>query len=370
MSTFEPERIHTVVIGGGQAGLSVGYHLRKRGIPFVILDAGSRIGDAWRNRWDSLRLFTPARGDGLDGMPYPAPGDTFPTKDEMADYLEAYADRFDLPVNLDTRVDRLSRKGERFMVAAGDDVYEADNVVVAMAGWQEARVPALADELDPTITQVTSDGYRRPSQLPGGDVLVVGAANSGVEIALDVAGHRPDRTVWLAGREPGHVPFDIESWFGRHIGTRIVFFLFHNVMKRTNRLGRKVIAKNFGKGMPLVRTKQADLHAAGIERLDRIESVDGGRPVDASGTVVDPDVVVWACGFDPGFSWIDIDILEGGYPRHRSGIVDECPGLYFVGLPFLHAISSHTIHGVGRDAERVVDDIAARSPYGTAIPAR
>ncbi len=358
MTNLEHERTNTVVIGGGQSGLSVGYHLAQRQVPFVILDAGERVGDAWRNRWDSLRLFTPARADGLDGMRFPAPATYAPTKDEMADYLEAYVERFSLPVRLGTRVDRLSARDGLYMVASGDHIIEAENVVVAMSGWQKGRIPDFATDLDPAIAQIHSVDYRRPSQLPGGDVLVVGAANSGAEIALDLA--RAGRTVWLAGDHPGHIPFDVDAWFGRNIGTRLVGFLFHRVLTRSNPVGRKFIAKHYGKGMPLVRTKPGDIATAGVRTVGRIESVNNRRPVTADGSAIDPDVIVWACGYTPGFSWIDLDIFEDGYPRHHDGIVDEQPGLYFVGLPYLHAVSSHTIHGVGRDAARAADHISAR----------
>src|SRR6266571_1157501 len=147
----EPERVQTVIVGGGQAGLSVGYHLARRGLPFVILDAGERVGDAWRKRWDSLRLFTPARFDGLAGMPFPAPASSFPTKDEMAAYLEAYAARFELPVRTGVKVERLSRRGDGYVLEAGDQRFEAENVVVAMATYQRRRVPAFAMELDPGV---------------------------------------------------------------------------------------------------------------------------------------------------------------------------------------------------------------------------
>ena len=183
------ERINTVVIGGGQAGLSVGYHLQRKGVQFVILDASARIGDAWRNRWDSLRLFTPARFSGLDGMRFPADGHSFPTKDAMGDYLETYARHFGLPVRSGMRVERLSRLGDRFLVVAGDQQLEADNVVVAMAGWQRPRIPAFASELNPRIVQLHTFEYRNPSQLQPGGVLVVGVGNSGAEIALDAKRH-------------------------------------------------------------------------------------------------------------------------------------------------------------------------------------
>lgn len=359
MSSFQTEHIDTVVIGGGQCGLSVGHHLAQRRVPFVILDANDRVGDAWRNRWDSLRLFTPARADGLDGFPFPADPTYAPTKDEMAAYLEAYRERFDLPVRLGTRVDRLSSNGSGFMVASEDRIIEANQVVVAMSAWQKARIPDFAADLDPKITQIHSVDYRRPSQLPDGDVLVVGAANSGAEVALDLAG---DRRVWLAGEHPGHIPFDIDGWFGRRLGVPFVGFLFHRVLTRATPMGRRFIDRAYGKGMPLVRSKPKDLKAAGVETVGRVENTRDGRPVTVDGKAIDPDVIVWACGYVPGFDWIDIDVLEpDGYPRHRMGIVDEQPGLYFIGLPFLFSVSSHTIHGIGRDAARIADAIAARS---------
>src|SRR5512143_999738 len=161
-------RVNTVVIGGGQAGLSVGHHLARHGVDFVILDASARVGDTWRRRWDSLRLFTPARHAGLDGTPFPAPPFSFPTKDEMADYLEAYARRFSLPVRHGVRVDRLTREGETYVVRAGDQVFLAPHVVVAMSNYQSPRVPGFASELDPAIVQLHSRDYRNPGQLRDG----------------------------------------------------------------------------------------------------------------------------------------------------------------------------------------------------------
>ena len=174
------ERIETVVIGGGQAGLAAGYHLAERGRPFVILDADTRIGESWRNRWDSLVLFTPARYCGLPGSRFPLAGGSFPTKDDVADYLEQYAARFELPVRTDVCVDRVTRRGDGgFLVRAGDLRIDAENVIVATGANREARVPLLADELDPAIIQLHSSEYRRPAQLREGGVLIVGAGNSG-----------------------------------------------------------------------------------------------------------------------------------------------------------------------------------------------
>jgi putative flavoprotein involved in K+ transport len=357
MDSMNVERIETVVIGGGQAGLSVGYHLKRHGLSFVILDANPRVGDAWRNRWDSLRLFTPAWLDGLDGMAFPAPRHSFPTKDEMADYLERYADRFELPVVNGLRVGSLTRKGGRFIVDAGDRRFEADNVVVAMSSWQIPAIPAFATELDPRIGQIHSAAYRGPHQLRSGPVLVVGAGNSGAEIALDVAGRHATS---LAGPDTGHVPFRIDGLVGR-VGVRIVLrVLFHRVLTVRTPIGRKMRKKMLTKGEPLIRTKPKDLAAAGVERRGRVVGARDGLPVLEDGRVLDVANVIWSTGFTPGLSWIELPIMDGGYPRQERGIVDEAPGLYFVGLKFLYAASSATLPGVGRDAARVADHLAAR----------
>ena len=164
------ERFDTIVIGGGQAGLTAGYQLKRRGVPFVILDKHKRIGDAWRTRWDSLRLFTPSSYAGLPGWRFPAPASSFPTKDELADYLEAYAVRFELPVRNGITVERLSKSGDRFVVEAGDRVYEADHVIVATGAHHTPKVPGFAPELDPRIAQLHSSDYRSPAQLRDGGV--------------------------------------------------------------------------------------------------------------------------------------------------------------------------------------------------------
>jgi putative flavoprotein involved in K+ transport len=207
------EQVQTVVIGGGQAGLSTGYHLARRGLRFVILEANARIGDSWRNRWDSLRLFTPARFDGIAGMPFAAPAHSFPSKNEMADYLEAYAARFALPVRTGVAVERLSRKGDRYRVTAGELSFDAEHVVVAMASYQRPKVPSFAGELEPGVVQLHSSDYRNLDQLRAGGVLVVGAGNSGSEIALETA--RGGHPTWMSGRDTGHVPFRIEGAVGQ-----------------------------------------------------------------------------------------------------------------------------------------------------------
>ncbi|HEX5575084.1 MAG TPA: NAD(P)/FAD-dependent oxidoreductase, partial [Gemmatimonadales bacterium] len=341
------------------AGLSVGYHLSRRGAPFLILDANDRVGDSWRKRWDSLRLFTPAPFDGLAGMPFPAARDVFPTKDEMADYLEAYASRFKLPVRTGVRVDRVSRSGDEFIVSAGDREFVADHVVVAMANYQRPRVPAFARELEAGIRQMHSSDYRNPSQLKPGGVLVVGAANSGAELAAEFvrAGHR----TWISGRENEEVPFRFDSTAARLILLQILFrVVFHRVLTAGTPIGRKVRPRMLVHAAPLIRVKSKDLARAGVTRVPRTTGVRAGRPVMEDGQVLDVANVVWCTGYEPGFSWIDLPVFdERGLPQHDRGVAVAEPGLSFVGLQFLYAMSSAMIHGVGRDAEYIAERIVA-----------
>ena len=347
----------TLIIGGGQAGLATGYYLKQQGRDFVILDANERIGDSWRKRWDSLRLFTPARYDSLPGMRFPAPPDYFPTKDEMADYLEEYVARFELPVRTGVKVDCLSRQGSRFVVTAGNLRLEADHIVVAMASYQKPRIPSFAQNLDPSIVQLHSLDYRNPSQLQEGGVLIIGAGNSGAEIALEVAREHP---VWLSGRDVGHVPFRTDGLAARLLLTRLTLrFLFHRVLTVNTPVGRKVRPTVISHGGPLIRIKPNDIAAAGIERVPRTVGVRDGLPVLEDNRVLDVANVIWCTGFDPGFSWIDLSIFEGTEPVHERGVIANEPGLYFVGLHFLYALSSTMIHGVGRDAEYVAQAIAS-----------
>jgi putative flavoprotein involved in K+ transport len=360
------EQFETVIIGGGQAGLSVGYHLARRGRRFVILDANQRIGDAWRKRWDSLRLFTPARYNGLPGWPFPAPAWSFPTKDEMADYLEAYAARFDLPVRTGLRVDRLSREADRYVVAAGTNRLEADHVVVAAGAYQRPRIPAFAPELDPGILQLHSSQYRDPSQLQEGGVLVVGAANSGAEIALEVS---RDHRTWLSGRHPGREPYRPGSSRWDRLVIPVIWFMATHVLTVKTPMGRAVQQKfHIGggchsRGLPLARIRPKDITAAGIERVPRTTGARGGRPVLDDGRDLEVANVVWCTGFVPDFAWIDPTVLaEVGGPVHDRGIVGSEPGLYFVGLVFLYALASSLVGGVGRDAQHIAEHIAARQP--------
>lgn len=349
----------TIVIGGGQAGLTVGYHLTKRGVPFQILDANPRIGDAWRNRWDSLRLFSSARYDGLPGLPFPKRGDAFPTKDEMADYLEHYAQRFHLPVHTGVKVEKLSREDGRFVVKAGTQYFEGDQVVVAMANYQKPKTPAFAQDLAPSIVQLHSHNYRNPSQLQEGSVLVVGVGNSGADIAMEVAKTHP---TWISGKESGHVPYPIESFLGRFVFSRLLRFAGHYVFSLATPIGRKHRPKLLAGSAPLIRVKPDDLVNAGIQRVPRVVGVENGLPVLADGRNLYAMNVIWCTGYNPGFSWIDLPIFgKDGKPKHERGVVPGVPGLYFVGLHFLYAMTSATLTGVGRDAEYIARRVEHRA---------
>lgn len=355
--TTEIETFDTVVVGGGQTGLTIGHHLMQANRKFVILDAGERLGDAWRSRWDSLLLFTPARLNGLPGLQYPAKRDEFISKDQMADYLEDYARHFDLPVRLGTRVESVSRSSDGFAVRAGGRLYRSSNVVVATSSYTTPRVPAFADELDPSVVQLHSSEYRSPSQLPHGSVLIIGVGNSGADIAMEVA---RTREVIVAGEPDAVLPFRIEPWFARNVLVSGVFAMLQHVVTLRTPVGRKDRA-NGGK-TPLIRVKPKDI-AAVARRVSRIASVSEGRPMTDDGEVLDVTGVVWCTGFRPSFPWLDLPVLgDGGEPIHDRGIVESEPGLYFCGLHFQFAAASDSIVGMQRDARFVVKHLLRNRP--------
>jgi putative flavoprotein involved in K+ transport len=292
-------------------------------------------------------------------LPFPAPAWALPTKDEMADYLEAYAARFDLPVRTGVCVDGISREADRYVVTAGDRRFEADHVVVASGAYQSPLVPAFARELDPAIVQLHSSEYRNPSQLQKGGVLVVGAANSGAEIALEVSRDHP---TLLSGRHPGQEPTSPGSRWDRLV-TPMIWFMFSHVLTVKTPIGRTVRRKLHSRGLPLARVRPKDITAAGIERVPRTTGARGGLPVLDDRRDLEVANVIWCTGFVPDFTWIDLPVFtEDGAPVHDRGIVRSEPGLYFVGLFFLYAVVSSLVGGVGRDAEHIARHIASREP--------
>jgi putative flavoprotein involved in K+ transport len=357
--TNDVTRIQTIVIGGGQAGLSAGYYLKKQRVPFLILDANPRVGDAWRNRWDSLRLFTPSRY-ALPGLRLRGSPDGFATKDQLADYLVEYARKFELPVLNGIRVERLRHVGGRFVLEAGGRRFECDNVIVAMANYQEPRVPEFASQLSPDIVQMHSHHYRNPSQLNAGAVLVVGLGNSGADIAMELS--RGHATI-VSGQETGHIPWPIDSFFARHVAFRMIRFIGHYILSVKTPIGRKVRPKMLHRATSLIRVKPKDLEIAGCQRVPRTVGVHQGKPLLEDGRTLDVQNVIWCTGYKHGFPWIDLPIFdEHGDPMHEEGVVRSVPGLYFVGLHFLSAMSSASLVGVWRDAKRIARQAAQRCP--------
>lgn len=369
MTQSTSQRRDTIVIGGGQAGLAMGYYLAQQGRDFLILDAGPQIGHVWRDRWDSLHLFTPARYSTLPGMPYPGPGGYFASKDEVAAYLEQYVARFNLPVRLNTRVDALTRGQEGYVLSAGAERFSAANVVVATGPFQRPHIPAIAVELDPAIVQLHSEVYRNPAQLPEGSVLVVGAGNSGAEIAVELAA--AGRPVWLSGRDTGHIAPFLKTRFSR--------WMVVTLLNSDTPPGRKFKARIRSQGAPLMTLTAQDIARAGVARVARVDGVSGGHPRLADGRVLAPSVVVWATGFRPDFGWISLPILDvDGYPAHHRGVVSSAPGLYFLGLLFQHTLISANLGGIGADAryiatylrDRATAHDAARPPQVVDVGAR
>jgi putative flavoprotein involved in K+ transport len=350
------ERFDTAIVGGGQAGLAMGYELKQKGVPFVILDAQERVGDAWRTRWDSLRLFTPAFVDGLPGMPFPAPAWSFPTKDEMGDYLERYAEHFDLPVRTGMSVESLSKEDDRYVLTVADRRVEADRVIVATGANRVPKSPAFASALDPWILQMHSAAYRNPSQLRAGSVLLVGVGNSGAEIAKELSStHR----VLLAGKPAGQIPVRHGSRRSRPF-FHVFRFVGHHILTRGTPIGRKLLPKLERKAAPLIRVKSKDLEAAGVERVPRVAGVRDGLPELEDGRLIEVENVIWCTGFRQDFPWIDLPIFdEEGRPRHERGVVPSAPGLYFVGLVGQYSLSSDVLPGASRDPRYVAKVIAA-----------
>jgi len=362
------ERYETVIIGGGQAGLATAYELKKRGRSVLILEANDRIGDSWRMRWDSLRLFTPAKYDGLPGLRFPARRWSFPTKDEMGDYLESYATRFDLPARTGVSVDRVSHDGERYVVESGLDAFEAENIVIATGAHGVPKKPSFAGDLDPRIVQLHSVDYRNPSQLADGATLVVGLGNSGAEIAFELS---RSHTVFQSGTPSAEIPVR-HGGVGARLLLPVIRFVGTRVLNVRTPIGRKIRPRFVLMAAPLIRTKSKDLAAAGVERVARVVGVRDGRPLLEDGRSLDVVNVIWCTGFRYELSWIDLPVLDAdGAPRHERGVVKEAPGLYFVGLIFQSAATSDVLPGVGRDAAYIARQITktarAAAPSSTRL---
>lgn len=333
--------LDALVIGGGQAGLAMGYELAKRSLRFQIVDASTEIGLSWRLRWDSLRLFTPAQYDNLPGLPFPASPDTYPGKDDVADYLQSYAAKFSLPIRLDTTVTLLTRNEGVYLAKVGEESTEARQVVVATGPFSVPFVPSIAASLDPDVHQVHSVGYRHAAALPPGKVLVVGAANTGCQITRELSAAR---SVELSvGQRFPSVPqrlLDRDVWWW---ATRLGL----DRVTANSRLGRRLADRDqvIGGG-PRQLARQH-----GVRLRPRVTGCSGRSMTFADGDAAEFDVVVWATGFTTDDSWIDVPGVTDARGRLRqSRGVTPCPGLYTLGRTWQHTRTSALLGWVGNDA--------------------
>jgi len=364
------ERTEVAVVGGGQAGLAAGYYLARAGIPFLIFDAGARVGDAWRRRWDSLTLFTAARYSALPGLAFPGDPEHFPGKDEVAGYLEQYAHIFGLPVKLNRRVTALEPADGGYRLATTGGVCHAAQVIVAAGAYQRPYIPAAAEGLSADVTQLHSADYRNPDQIPGRVVLVAGAANSGAGIAEDLAATH--RVVLSQGGKLPHLPRRLLGkslhFWGDHLG--LIGAPLDSWRGRTQR-GELLV-------WPSLRTLARRHH---ITLAARAVRANGRTIVFADGHETEVDAVVWATGYRPDYSWIRLPIFgQAGAPIHRRGVT-SAPGLYFLGMRHQYSRGSALIYWVKDDAAylaarasepahaaRAGQDTTAKAPRGREQP--
>ena len=343
------QHLDVVVVGGSQAGLAMAWHLAQQGRRFVVLEAGPEVGHVWRNRWDSLKLFTPAQYDALPGMAFPAPADTYPTKDPVADYLQAYAAAFELPVRLDARVTQLRQTDDGFEVRTADSLFRARQVVVATGPFQVPFVPPPAAKLDASVTQVHSADYRNPQALPEGPVLVVGGGNSGFQIAEELAATRtvdlsiattyPMLPQRLAGR-------DLFWWLTRLGLLRVTV---------TSRPGRRMSRRDF-----VIGTNRRRLERKGVRFRPRLVDAEGRTVRFADHSLLeDVGVVVWATGYRSDYAWMHVPgVVREGHVVHRRGVT-EVPGLYFLGLSWQHTRGSALLGFVNDDAAYLAEQLSS-----------
>jgi putative flavoprotein involved in K+ transport len=340
-----------VVVGGSQAGLAIGYHLAQRELSYVILDAGSEIGHMWRSRWDSLTLFTPAQYSGLPGMAFPSPKDTYPSKDDVATYLQSYRSAFDLPVRFNAKVASLTQRDGAYVVATTDEEFTASQVVAATGPFQVPFIPPVAGDLDETVFQIHSADYRNPSQLPeGGHVLVVGGGNSGLQIAGELAASR--KVDLAVGKRMPSLP---QRLLGKDLFWWLSGIGFMKV-STDSRLGRKLSKRDV-----LIGSSPRRLRHSGVTLRKRLANASGRRAVFDDGTEQDVDAIVWATGYRSDLSWIDVPGVrdERGGIIHRRGVT-EAPGLFFIGLTWQHTRGSALIGFVGEDAAFIAGRIGSQ----------
>jgi putative flavoprotein involved in K+ transport len=342
----------TLIVGGSQAGLAMGYKLRERGLPFQIVDAADEIGAVWRNRWDSLRLFTAAQYDSLPGMDFPAAQDTYPGKDDVADFLQAYAATFELPVRLNARVTSLREEGGGYLAETDDGELRAKDVVVATGPFQVPRVPAIADGLAAEVRQMHSVDYRSPAAIDEGPVLIVGGGNTGFQIAKELsAGHQVHLAI---GSRQTPLP---QRLFGRDL----FWFLDVTGLIRKS-LETRIGQRLSGRETLIGSSPRALSRRYGVTLHGRAVNAAGSTVSFEDGTSVEPTTVIWATGFKPDYSWIEVPVIgKNGRPRHERGVTDS-NGLYFLGLSWQYTRGSALLGWVKDDAEYIAERISSSTP--------
>ena len=355
-SSVSTEGVGVLVIGGGQAGLAMGYHLAERSLSFLIADGSPEVGHAWLSRWRSLRLFTAAQYNDLPGMSFPGARDSYPGRDDVADFLRAYVARFDLPVRLNTTVTRLTREERGYTAETTTGPIQAQQVVIATGPFQVPFVPELAERLGPELTQLHSASYQSPEDLPEGRVLVVGGANSGQQIALELS---DSRNVEIAvGQRLPTLP-------QRPLGRDIWWWLTATRLARvpvSSRLGRRLSQRDvvIGGGLRELRRHGVGVRPRVVGAGDRTIAFEDGGSSEYDG-------VVWATGFRIDHSWVDVPEVkdELGQVRHVRGVT-ESPGLYLLGMTWQHTRTSALIGWVGDDAAYLADriQVANQAPAG------
>jgi len=342
--------LDAIVVGGSQAGLAMAWHLARQGLRFAVLEAGPEIGHVWRSRWDSLTLFTPAQYDALPGMPYPAPADTYPTKDPVADYLQAYAAAFDLPVRVNARVTSLSRTAEGFEARTDDQVFRARQVVVATGPFQVPFVPPAAQRLDESVTQLHSAGYRNPQALPAGPALVVGGGNSGFQIAEELAAAGREVSLSIATKAP---------MLPQRLAGKDLFWWLTRLRLMRVTTGSPLGGRLSGRPDFVIGSSRRRLAAAGVRFRPGVAGAERRTVRFTDGTTLSAGTVIWATGYRCDYSWIDIPgVARDGKVVHQRGGTDV-PGLYFVGLTWQHTRGSALLGFVGDDAAYLAGRIAA-----------